>query len=92
MVVQRAAAQLGDVAAQGYDLGPSRSVAGVTDIGAPVFGDSGFAVGAITVPFIQRPHDPISIEKATQVVVREAALMSQDLAVGMPVTITQKPI
>jgi DNA-binding IclR family transcriptional regulator len=78
------------VVAQGYELGPSRSVAGITDIGAPVFGESGFAVAAITVPFIQRPHDPITIEKVTEVVMREAALMSEDLAVGMQVTVVRK--
>jgi DNA-binding IclR family transcriptional regulator len=84
-------AALADVVAQGHELGPSRSVAGVTDIGAPVFGDTGFAVAAITVPFIQRPHDPITVDKATEVVMREAALMSADLAVGMPVTVLRRP-
>ena len=70
--------------AQGYELGPSRSVAGVTDIGAPVFGDTGFAVAAITVPFIARSKNDITLAEATEVVTREARLMSADLAIGMP--------
>ena len=79
---------LANVRTRGHELGPSRSVAGVTDIGAPVFGDTGFVVAAITVPFIHRPGDPFTIEAATAVVVREAARMSADLAIGTPVAVT----
>lgn len=81
---------LADVRARGHELGPSRSVAGVTDIGAPIFGDTGYVVAAITVPFIHRPNDPITIEKATRTVMHEAALMSADLGVGMPVPVTSR--
>lgn len=81
---------LAEVRARGHELGPSQSVAGVTDIGAPVFGDTGNVVAAITVPFIQRPRDPITLDMATTVVRREAALMSADLAVGMPVAVDRR--
>lgn len=77
-------ARLARVAAAGYDRGPSLSVAGVTDIGAPVFGETGSAVASLTIPFIQRTASAITIAQAKTVLLREAAIMSSDLSLGMP--------
>ena len=79
------AAAIARTQAQGFEHGPSRSVSGVTDIGAPVFGDTGFAVAAITVPFILRSTRTSTMEQAAAVVVREAELMSAELSIGMAV-------
>lgn len=77
-------AQLAKVAADGHDRAPSASVAGVTDIGAPVIGETGWAVASLTVPFIERAGSPVTLSDARTVLLREAAIMSTDLSVGMP--------
>jgi DNA-binding IclR family transcriptional regulator len=77
-------ARLAKVAADGHDRGPSLSVAGVTDIGAPVLGDTGWSVGSLTIPFIQRAGSAVTIAQARDVLLREAAIMSSDLSLGMP--------
>ena len=77
-------AALARTRAEGHQREPSRSVDGITDIGAPVFGDTGFAVAALTVPFILRASSPIGLDQAAAVVSREAKLMSSELAVGVP--------
>jgi len=77
-------ARLQKVSADGHDRGPSLSVSGVTDIGAPVIGETGWAVGSLTIPFIQRSASAVTILHARDVLLREAAIMSSDLSVGMP--------
>lgn len=78
-------AQLDRTRALGHERGASVWVAGVTDVGAPVFGETGWAVAALTVPFIRRAHSPTTIDHATEVLKREAGMMSAELAVGMPI-------
>jgi DNA-binding IclR family transcriptional regulator len=76
--------KLAEVEAAGFARGPSHAVAGVTDVGAPVRGETGFAVAALTVPFISRATGAADLEAATEMVQREARAISADLAVGMP--------
>lgn len=78
------AARIDQVLAQGHEQGPSRSVRGVTDISAPIVGETGWAVAALTVPFILRDGDHVGLDDAIAMVTREAAAVSADLAVGMP--------
>ena len=47
-------AALADIHKRGYERMPSRQTRGVTNIAFPVLGSSGYAVGAINVPFIER--------------------------------------
>jgi len=68
---------------QGHTHGPSAWVAGVTDIGVPVFGETGWAVAALTVPYIQRAHSAFTVDDATKVLLREARLLSAALAIGL---------
>lgn len=77
-------ARIKHIAKTGYEQGPSRTVLGVTDLGAPINGETGWAVGAITVPFILRDGDHAGLDDAAAVVVREAAAISAELTVGMP--------
>ncbi|WP_448579818.1 IclR family transcriptional regulator [Thermaurantiacus sp.] len=76
--------RLAEVEEKGFARGPSRAVAGVTDIGAPVRGETGWAVAALTVPFISRDGSAVDLEAATAIVLAEAAAISADLAIGMP--------
>lgn len=73
----------------GHEKSPSRTVRGVTDLGAPIIGETGWAVGALTVPFILRDDAHTGLDDAAAVVVREAAAISADLAVGMPGAVTE---
>ena len=77
-------ARIERIAELGHEQGPSRTVRGVTDLSAPIIGETGWAVGALTVPFILRDDQHAGLEDAIPVVVREAAAISADLAVGMP--------
>ncbi|REF73279.1 IclR family transcriptional regulator [Paracoccus versutus] len=47
-------AELPEVAKQGFCQGPSRILAGVTTLSAPIFDYRGNAVAAVTVPFVHR--------------------------------------
>lgn len=47
-------AALADICKRGYERMLSRQTRGVTNIAFPVLGSSGYAVGAINVPFIER--------------------------------------
>jgi DNA-binding IclR family transcriptional regulator len=67
---------------RGYEAGQSSAVKGITDIGAPVFGENGGAVAALTVPFIRRANSPVTIPAASRVVLREAGAISKELTVG----------
>jgi DNA-binding IclR family transcriptional regulator len=77
-------ARIEQIAQVGHGQSPSRTVRGVTDLSAPIIGETGWAVGALTVPFILRDDQHTGLEDAIPVVVREAAAISADLAVGMP--------
>ncbi len=77
-------ARIERIAKLGHEKSPSRTVRGVTDLGAPIIGETGWAVGALTVPFILRDDAQKGLDDAAAVVVREAAAISADLAVGMP--------
>jgi DNA-binding IclR family transcriptional regulator len=50
-------ADLPRVRAAGYCEGPSLTIAGITNLSAPVFDFTGQAVAAVTTPFIQRLSD-----------------------------------
>ncbi|PZN93309.1 MAG: transcriptional regulator [Alphaproteobacteria bacterium] len=77
-------ARIERVVTQGHEHGPSRTVRGVTDISAPIIGETGWAVAALTVPFILRDGAQAGLEDAIAMVAGEAAAVSAEMAVGMP--------
>jgi DNA-binding IclR family transcriptional regulator len=77
-------ARMTKVATDGHDRASSPFVSGVTDIGAPVIGETGWAVAALTIPFIQRAGSPVTLAHAKDLLIREAATMSAELSVGIP--------
>lgn len=77
-------ARIARIAELGHEQSPSRSVQGVTDISAPILGETGWAVAALTVPFIHREGEHASLDETIARVVREAAAISSELTVGMP--------
>ncbi len=75
-------AELERLRARGYEAGQSSAVKGITDIGAPIFGENSWAVAALTVPFIRRAGSSVTVAAASKVVLREAAAISDELSVG----------
>lgn len=45
--------EIGAIRRQGYRIGPSGQLVGVTDISAPIFGPDGDATAVVTCAFIQ---------------------------------------
>lgn len=78
------AARIDAVRATGHERGASVWVSGVTDVGVPIFGETGSAVAALTVPHIQRARSQATIEHAIEVLEREALLITNKLTVGIP--------
>lgn len=70
---------LARIHARGYELAPSRSVVGITDIGAPVRDASGAALAALTVPFVNRADGDNDLPGATEAVVAAARRISEAL-------------
>ena len=72
---------LEEVRAQGFSSRPSPSVRGVTDISAPVL-QSGIALAALTVPFVEITEMPVTRARATELLVSAATSISEALRVG----------
>lgn len=65
---------------RGYEQMPSFVVKGVTNISAPVIGHDGFAVAAMTIPFIERISGNIPVDECRAMLVDAANTLSR--AVG----------
>lgn len=59
-------ADLPSVRAVGHYEGPSLTIAGITNLSAPVFDFTGYAVAAMTIPFIRRlqEEDPAALARS----------------------------
>lgn len=71
---------LGRIRARGYELAPSRSIVGITDVGAPVLDAAGAALAALTVPFVNRAEGGNDLPGATEAVVAAARRISERLS------------
>lgn len=72
------------VTEQGFLAVPSRVVKGITDIGAPVLGENGYAVAALTIPFIDRENDPHKVADVSKLLMETARKISMELMVSDP--------
>lgn len=72
------------VAAQGFLKAPSPVVKGITDIGAPILGENGYAAAALTIPFIARENDPYDAGDVSKLLVKTARKISVELMVTDP--------
>ncbi|WP_026871318.1 IclR family transcriptional regulator [Inquilinus limosus] len=76
-------ARLEGIAAAGFDMAPSETAPGLTDISAPVLDPSGLAVAALTLPFLPQRGDPTSPEEALAALRDAAARITEQI--GGPV-------
>jgi DNA-binding IclR family transcriptional regulator len=69
------------VRAQGYERFPSPQVAGVTDVGYPIFDHAGDAIAVLTVPYFQfqDASSPVPIDRAQEWLSKTALLISREL-------------
>jgi DNA-binding IclR family transcriptional regulator len=65
-------AHLARVKRQGFESRPSYKVRGVTNISYPIFDESGSAIGALTVPYIQL-IDPVANASQVSAALKEAS-------------------
>ncbi|MCG8354572.1 MAG: IclR family transcriptional regulator [Kiloniellales bacterium] len=67
---------------RGYERAVSRSLVGITDIGAPIIGAQDAAVAALTVPFVKRVAVAHDMEAAIDAVRAAAARISAVIAIA----------
>jgi DNA-binding IclR family transcriptional regulator len=65
-------AHLAKIQKRGQEQRASYQVSGVTNLSCPVFGSNGSALGALTVPYIRRKYETVSIAEAL-VLLKEAS-------------------
>lgn len=75
-----------DVVAAGYVCSPSEQVAGITNIGCPVFGTGSEVLGALVVPFMEGmgAHRGPSLDEARMILAAAATEVSQSLGFVPP--------
>lgn len=75
--------ELATIRASGAEVRDSFVVKGVVNISAPVIDHSGHAIGALTVPHIERINEGITFEQCKSEVIATAAQLSESLG-GLP--------
>jgi DNA-binding IclR family transcriptional regulator len=70
---------------RGYEERKSYEVKGVINITFPVLDDRGYAIAALTVPFIQRIGDPTTPARVRRVLKEASSLLSKAIAGSDPV-------
>lgn len=77
-------ADLPGIRAAGYCEGPSLTLAGVTNLSAPVFDYTGKVVAAVTTPFIHRLNSPLNVPvpEARNVLVETCKDLSKRMGAG----------
>jgi DNA-binding IclR family transcriptional regulator len=81
-------AHLTRIKQRGYEERESYEVKGVINITFPVLDDRGFAIAALTVPFIQRIGDPTTPARVRRVLKEASSLLSK--AIGGTETVLRK--
>src|ERR1700692_733993 len=74
---------LARVRRQGYDMRPSYKVRGVMNISYPMFDERGFAIGALTVPYIEH-YEASATSKEVCHILDKAALSISQVIGGRP--------
>ncbi|QMW24214.1 IclR family transcriptional regulator [Sandaracinobacteroides saxicola] len=77
-------AQLASIVEDRFERANSPVAAGIVDLGAPVIGETGYAVASLTIPYIVRAHAKGTQQEARALLVAQAAALSKELTVGLP--------
>jgi DNA-binding IclR family transcriptional regulator len=71
-----------NIRAQNYGMAPSPICPGVTDIGVPIFDDSGDATAALTVPHFAMAETKVAAKEIPALLIKAASLISDSLGGG----------
>jgi DNA-binding IclR family transcriptional regulator len=71
------AAQLAKIRQQGYEVKSSYEVKGIVNITFPVLDDRGYAIAALTVPFLQRIGDSMTPARVRPILKEASMLLSR---------------
>src|SRR5277367_5787123 len=71
------AAHLAKIKQRGYEVKSSYEVKGIINVSFPVLDDRGYAIAALTVPFLQRIGDPTTPARVRPVLKEAASLLSE---------------
>ncbi|NRA86058.1 MAG: IclR family transcriptional regulator [Rhizobiales bacterium] len=61
------------------EISPSYVVKGITNISAPIFDHDGYAVAALTIPYLERLVKQVSIDECTQFLVEASQTLSKHI-------------
>jgi DNA-binding IclR family transcriptional regulator len=84
-------AHLTRIKRRGYEERKSYEVKGVINITFPVLDDRGYAIAALTVPFIQRIGDPTTPARVRRVLKEASSSLSKAIA-GTEAVLREKPV
>lgn len=77
-------ADIDTIRGEGLFIRPSRIIAGVTDLTAPIIGETGMAVAALTVPMLRRARNVDPFSDAKRELLFAAGAISRRLSAGAP--------
>lgn len=80
--VTRLLEQLAEVRERGFEQMESFVIKGVTNISAPVIGYDGYAVAAMTIPFIERHTGNVPVDQCREMLVEAARTLSRAIGGG----------
>lgn len=70
---------------QGYELSLSDLMNGLNDISCPVLDRDGYALAALTVPYLVPLDNPVDLDRVRVLVAQSAAAISKKMGLGMSV-------
>lgn len=79
---RRLVEDLAAVRARGYEQMPSYVVKGVVNVSAPIIGHDGYAVAAMTIPYIDRHFGNVPIDTCREMLVEAARNLSRAIGGG----------
>ena len=79
MTEDRLRKEFAEIRARGHEITDSFTARGIVNIAAPVFDHTGVAVAGLTVPYLERYHDPISFQTCACELIDAANTLSSGL-------------
>jgi len=82
-------ADLDDIRRVGFEVRESFVVRGIVNISAPVFDHSGYAVAALTIPYLERYEDSVDFDTCRERLLATARALSRGLGRGTARTLPE---
>lgn len=79
MTEDRLREEFAEIRARGHEITDSFTARGIVNIAAPIFDHTGIAIAGITVPHLERYHDPITFQACARELIDSANAISSAL-------------